>query len=255
MATVVNISGIIVIKIDRKGKVEDLIGAALGQNASSVSALSNITHDDAEMHGLGTTLLTVHTDYKKKPPTATKADVDTAVNNLVDAYDENAGEIQAIARKEAKTAGDVNVGINIVQMSGYILKNPKGAMENTFEVQNDGSGAVKIKTKAIAPRTIYIRQYGKASAKSVAPLTSNLGELLISPENDIRVENLDSGSWYAFREATVLPISRKVESGTSLTKVEMKATPTLAAKAHRRTFNAGEESNYDFGDWIWRMIL
>ena len=82
-----------------------------------------------------------------------------------------------------------------------------------------------------------------------------LVERLISTENDIRVEGLETAGVYAFREATILPISRKPDSGTPTPAPEMKATKSKATKAHRRTFNAQAETNYDFGPWIWAVSL
>jgi hypothetical protein len=254
MATEIQINSITVLLADRKDKYANLIQLALNQNASSVSALDDITYDDTAMHGLGNSLQTIVTKFKATPPTATKAEVDVVVNKLVDAYDANAGEIQVIARFQAKASGDVNVGIAIVQNAGYLLKSPKSAVENTFMVQPDGPGAVKVKTKAVAPSAVYIREFGKASGKDVVPLKADLQEWLISTENSIRVENMESGEWYAFREASILPISRKSNSGAPETNVEKKATPTLVTKAHLRTFKADEDSNYNFGNWIWVVV-
>jgi len=66
MAKEININSIIVILLDRKGKYSDLIQAALNQNASSVPALSGITHNDTAMHGFGTALQTVVTKFSFK---------------------------------------------------------------------------------------------------------------------------------------------------------------------------------------------
>lgn len=254
MAAEIQINSLTVLLADRKAKYVELIQLALNQNASSVAALADITYDDTAMHALGNGLQTVVTRFKASPPTATKADVDIAVNKLVDAYDTNAGEIQVIARSKAKAAGDVNVGIAIVQNAGYLLKSPKSAVENTFMVQPDGPGAVKVKTKAVALRAVYIREFGKASAKDVVPLKADLEEWLISTENSIRVENMESGEWYAFREAYIIPVSRKTNNPAPETNVEKKVTPTLVTKAHLRTFKSSEDSNYNFGNWIWVVV-
>jgi hypothetical protein len=254
MAAEINISSITVLLADRKGKYSDLIQMALNQNASSVPALAGITHNDTAMHGFGNALQTAVTKFKASPPTATKADVDIAVNNLVDAYDQDAGEIQAIARSEAKTAGDVNAGLRVVENAGYLYKRPKSPVENTFEAKPDGPNAVRVKTKAVAARAVYIREYGFAPGKDIVPEKADLQEPLVSTENDIRVENMRSATWYAFREAYIVPISRKPISATPITNVEKKATPTLTTKAKRRTFQAGQESNYNFGPWIWVLV-
>jgi hypothetical protein len=81
-----------------------------------------------------------------------------------------------------------------------------------------------------------------------------LAEWLISKENSIRVENMESVKWYAFREDAILTASRKTVSGTPESSVEKKTSPTLVTKAILRTFKAGEDSNYNFGQWIWVVI-
>ena len=254
MAKEININSITVILLDRKGKYSDLIQAALNQNASSVPVLSGITHDDAAMHGFGDALQKSVTKFKASPPTATKADVEINVNALVDAYDQDAGEIQAIARKEAKAAGDVNVGINIVTKAGYLLKSPKSAVEITFYVRPDGPKAVKITTKAVAKQAIYIREYGQAGDNNVVPDKASLQEWLVGFESTVRMENMRTGSWYAFREAYIVPVSRKPSGDTPNTNVEKKVTPTLVDKARRRTFQFAQESQYNFGPWVWVLV-
>jgi hypothetical protein len=254
MAKEMNINSIIVLKLDRNGKYADIIQRALDQNASSVPALSGITHNDAAMHGFANALQTVVTKFKASPPTATKADVDLAVNTLADAYDEDAGEIQAVARKEARTAGDVNAGIKVVENSGYLLKAMKSPVSIAFNVTPDGPNAVKIVTKAVAKNAIYIREFGRASAKDVVPERSEIQEWLIGPESTARAENMISGAWYAFREATIVPIGRKPLSESPNTLSEKKASPTLVDKARRRTFLIGKESNYNFGGWVWVLV-
>ena len=111
-----------------------------------------------------------------------------------------------------------------------------------------------VEIQAVAARATYIRKWGKVSAKGVIPLPAALEERLVSTENDIRLEDLETAGIYAFCEAYILPISRKSDSGTPTPAPEMKATPSKATKAHRRTFSAAKETNYDFGDWIWVVV-
>ena len=226
----------------------------LDQDASSVTELSGITHNDVAMHGLATTLLTVNTNYHRNPPTATKNAVTIAIGNLADAYNENAAEIQIIARKEAKSAGDVTVGIDIVEKANYRLKDVPGPIEIAFNVENDGPGAVIISTKAIGPRTIYIREFGKTTGLDVVPPLANRKELLVSGETEIRLEDLERFTMYAFREASIVPISRKADSATKLTETEKKATPSAITRAHRRIYSANVETNYEYSPWFWLMV-
>jgi len=242
-------------KLDRNGKVPDIIQAAASQNTTGTAVLDDITYDDTQMHGFATATQTVYTKYKATPPTATKEDVRISVDTLVDAYDINAGDIQAVARTQARLAGNVNVGINIIKKAGYLVNSPKSAMENAFDAKPDGPNAIKITTKAVAQRAVYIREWAQVSGINVIPLPGQMKERLISTENDIRVEGLETAGVYAFREATILPISRKSDSGTPTPAPEMKATKSKATKAHRRTFSAQAETNYDFGPWIWAVSL
>ncbi len=48
------------------------------------------------------------------------------------------------------------------------------------------------KTKAVAPRAVYIREYGKTVAKGIVPVPDAIEKWLVSTENDIRAEGLDS---------------------------------------------------------------
>ncbi len=245
-----NITGITVLKLNRKSKVSTLIEAALAQNASSVPELVGITHDDAAMHGFGTTLQSVYIDYKSSPPTATKEDVDIAKSNLVEAHGENANDIQSIARREAKLAGSVHIGINIVQKAGYKLKSPKSAMNKSFSAKSDGPGSILIRTKAIGPRAVYIREYAKTIAKNIVPHPDDIEDWIVSTENDVRLEGVDSMACYAIREACIQPIPRKPMSKPT-TNVEEKATSPKITKGHRRTYQHQSISNYTFGPWIW----
>jgi len=255
MAAQINFNSITVILADRRGKNADLIQQGFGQNAAQEPLLSGITYDDDAMHGLAKDLQDVVTNSKLKPPTATTADVAISRNIIVDAQHQNAGEIQSIARKAAKNAGDVNVGIDIVEKAGYILKKPKSSAEKTFEVDNDGPGTVTIDTKAVAHHATYIREFGRTSAENVVPEPEDIEKWLVSPESDIRAEGLQRLSWYAFREASVLPKSRKANNSAPATKVEKKATGTLTGKAHRRVYRAGTDANYKWGPWIWVFIV
>ena len=245
-------SSLTVLLLNPKEKVQDIILAGMNQRASCSPLFANLTTDDTAMEALVSNLVGLYSKYKALPPLVLKSDVEVAIHKLVAAYNGNAPEIQGIARKAATDAGDVNVGISLVKNVGYMLKNPRSATENTFDVKQDGVGAVLITTKAVASSATYIRQYGICANKNVVPTDDALQELLISRENDIRVINLKSVACYAFREASILPISRKPDSVIS--NVEKKATPTVATK-HRRTFSATDITHYIFGPWKWVVVL
>jgi len=254
MTTEITINGITVLLVHRTDKYADLIQKAFNQNIAAVPALADVTYDDAAMHGFGTAMQTEVTKFKATPPTATKSDVMIAVDNMVNAYNKNAGEIQSIAREEARAAGNVNVGINIVLKAGYLLKQPKSPVETSFTLTAEGGGIVDVDTKAPGKGAVYIRKYGITEGKNILPEAKNIKEYLISKEGSIRTEKLEIGAWYAFCEATIMPIHPTDNNAPAPTQAEEKSTKTIMSNKHRRTFINGDDSNYNFGPWLWILV-
>ena len=161
--------------------------------------------------------------------------------------------MQGVANDAAIAAGDVNAGILVATRCGFKIKKEKTINPRQFKAK-PGIGCADISTKAVGKRVTYIRQYGQA-AKGTPPATTVLEELLISLEADIHVNNLKSMGCYAFREAYVLPTKRAKKPSTSTTTVIAKmATPTIATTSKKVTFTDGAE-HYNFGDWIYVVIL
>ena len=253
MTEIKNVTEIVVLKLSRKSKYLDVLEAALGQNLSSSTLLVTCTTDDTTMHGYGHTLETTHTKFKAHPPTANKEDEQTAIEVIVNAYNDNAGIMQGIARNAAIAAGgNVNVGINIVKNANYKLKSSKSPTEIVFDVANEGSGKVKVTSKSRGIHAGYIRQYGPTSAKGIPP--EKCEEMLFGLEVDLIIDCLKPGI-YGIREASILPISRKADSGTPTTLVESKATASAASKSHKRIYSAGSTSKYNWSEWIYFTIL
>jgi len=250
-----NASAITVKLANPKMNVLKLAQLAARQNTAGNPLLAGIFVADAAMHTLGANLNDEYTKFKASPPASTKALVNSRINLLCNAYNKNAGFIQAAARDLVISSGDINQGINLVENSGYLQKNPRSATLKGFKVVPDGVGAVLISTKAVARNAIYIRLYGIAPAKDVVPPPEAIRPLLISHEADIRLINLKSVTCYAFCEGSLLPISRKPDSGTPTTEVEKAATPSAFTKAHKRTFIDSDQPAYFFGPWKWVVVL
>ena len=237
-----------------KMNVLGLTQLAAKQKTDGNPRFNGIPCKDNLMFELGKKLSIEYTNFKSKPPTSTKALVNSRIIAFCIAYNKNAAFIQGIARDIVIATGDINQGINLVEISGYLLKDTKGSTSKGFKLTPDGPGAVKISTKAIARNATYIRQYGLATAIDIEPVKEALRPLLISHENDIRLCNLKRAGIYAVCEASILPISRKPDSGTPATDVEKTATPSMATKAHKRIFMDDAISHYNFGPWHWVVV-
>jgi hypothetical protein len=225
---------------------------AAGQNTSGNPLLAGIFVSDTAMHALGTDLLTEETKFKAKPPTSTKALVNSKALLLCTAYNKNAAYIQGVARDLVISSGDINQGINLILNAGYFYKQAKSPTKSGFDVDNEGSGKVKVNTIAVAPHAGYIRQYGITATKGVPP--DQCSELLFSLEVDVILAGLTSGTILAIREASILPAGSSANSGSNSTNVEKLATQTTVGKAHHPIFNHGATSHYQWSEWLYIVV-
>jgi len=226
------------------------------QKASGIPELANIPTKDDDIHTLGTNGSDEYVKFKAVPPTSTKALVNSKNILICTAYNANAAFIQAAGRAKAIATGDINLGVNLVTTAGYYLKDPKSPTNKEFSVEPIGGGSVWIRTKAVARQAGYIRQWGPAEALNIPP--TKMMETLFGIETEAVLQNLKIAGIYGMREAKILPISRKAASGTETSNVEESATPVAVTKAHKRIFGMAdgiENSNYEYGDWIYFVVL
>ena len=249
-----NISLITVLTISVKDPTLDVIHDGSMQKTTGNALLPNMPVNDTTMNTQVGSLQTTFNGFKAVPPIFTEAQVTSKKNIVVASYNQNAGYIQGVARAAAIAAGDVNAGIQLVTASGFKVKKSKSPTTRAFSVTNAGEGAVEITTKAVAVHACYIRQYGLTTAKGVPPTAASMQELLITVDVAAHVNNLKSNTIYAFREATILPLRSKANTGASATAVQKTATPTAATKAHKAVFTDGVASHYNFGEWIYIVI-
>lgn len=251
-----SVNSIVVLLADPKDPVEVNVAKAARQNTTGITELADIPHDDTAMHLLSTTTNTEQNKFKMIPPTSTKELVNSKVNLLCTGYNANAFAIQTAARAKAISSGDINLGINMVKIAGYYLKEPKSATNKIFNAYPLGNGEVWVSTKAVDLRAGYIRQYGLTTEKGVPP--EIWMEPLFGLETEFVLCGLKVGGIYGMREASILTIPRKTGGGTIVTNVEEPATRAASTKTHKRIFQVadGEEtSNYNFGDWIYFVVL
>jgi len=249
-----NISLITVLTTSAKNPTLDVIHVGSLQKTTGNALLPNMPVNDTTMNTQVGTLQTTYNGFKAVPPIFTEAQVTAKKNIVVASYNQNAGYIQGIARAAAIAAGDVNAGLQLVNASGYKVKKSKSATTRAFSVTNAGEGAVEITTKAVATHAGYIRQYGTTSAKGAPPTADTIQEPLFSVEVSVVINNLKSNTIYAFREASILPVGRKANTGTPTTDVQKAATPTTANKAHKAVFTDGVASHYNWSEWKYIVI-
>jgi hypothetical protein len=253
MVTIVkNLPMITVLLASKKTSTSTLIKDCNLQKTAGDPLVTTPPVNDTTMKSDASTLDTLYTESESPLPTATKLQVTTQRNICIAAYNQNAGYIQGIARAAAVAAGDVTAGIQVVIRCGYKVKKASVPAPRHFKATPKGVGGVEITTKAVGKRASYIRQYGTTTAKGVAPTT--IAEVLVSLEADIYVNNLKSGTIYAFREASVLPTKRSTPIVVVPSLALKTATPTIATTSHKVTFSDGAE-HYTWSDWIYVIVL
>lgn len=200
------------------------------------------------------TLQTRLTGSKATPPTFTSDQVTTAKNIVITSYNKIANYVKGIANDVAIAAGDVTAGNTVVTRVGCKLKRKNSRGSKKFSATSKVDGEIEIGTKSPGAHTIYLRQYGKTTAKGVAPAV--ISNTIIGGLSEISITNLKSGDIYGVREAFILPIPHK-KGGTTITTATTATargtTPVAITKTNKATYADGA-INYIYGDWIYVTV-
>ena len=212
---------------------------------------------DTVIHAAANTLQTLYNGTQTKPPTVLESTVQTQFNVVATMYRKNGSYLKIVANDAAIAAGDVNVGIAVVQRCGYKVKGDKAPTTKTFKGNSTVSNQVDVDTKSPGAGTIYVRQYGVTATKDVPP--TGVAELLISKKGSISITNLKSGNIIAVREAYILSVPRKHKRGTRGTTGVIpsasgrNATTTASSTGNKIVFSDAAE-HYNFGNWIYVVV-
>ena len=175
-------------------------------NGDSLATSPPVT--DTDLHAEASTLMTLYDGYKAMPQTVIKSQVTQQRNKVITLYNKVAQYLQMVARDAAIAAGDISSGADVVTRCGFKIKKPSPKPPKYFRVASNFPGSVDITSKAVAKDAGYIREYGIASAKGIAP--DNTEYPVFSLEVSIHIGNLESGKIYAFREAKHCKVETKI---------------------------------------------
>lgn len=206
---------------------------------------------DAVLHTAAATLMTFYDGYKATPQTVSKSQVTQQRNIVITLYNKVALYLQVVARDAAIAAGDISSGVEVVLRCGFKIKKPSNKPPKYFKVVSNVPGSVDITSKAVAKDAGYIREYGIASAKGVAP--DNTEYPVFSLEVSIHIDNLESGKIYAFREAKIVRSSRRSASSATENSVTNSATSTITIGTCKAAFTHGA-LHYVWSDWVYVVI-
>jgi hypothetical protein len=210
--------------------------------------------DDTALGGQITTLQNRVTGSTATPPTFTAMQVTTAKNIVITSYNKIANYVEGVANDVAIAAGDVTAGNTVVTRVGCRLKKKSTKASKKFAATSKIEGEIEVGTKAPGAHTIYLRQYGKTTAKGVIPAV--ISDTIIGGLSEISITNLKSGDIYGVREALILPIPRKKGGsvvGISPTATARGTTPVATTKTNKATYSDGA-THYIYSDWIYVTV-
>jgi hypothetical protein len=246
-----NLPKIQVIELTARASTSNVINSALLIKTTGDPLAGSPPVTDVVLHGKANSLQTIYLGSKASPPTYTSGEVTTQQNIVITAYNKIVDYIKGVANDAAIDAGDVTAGMDVVTRCGVKLRKKGVRATKSFSAVSKTPGSIDITSKAVAPRAGYIRQYGITTAKGIVPTV--LSDNLYSLEVDVHIDNLESGKIYGFREASILPVSRKKKASSTITEAAKAATQTHTNKAHKVTFSDGA-AHYIYSDWIYIVI-
>ena len=209
---------------------------------------------DAVLGGQITTLQNRVTGSKATPPTFTAGQVTTSKNKVITSYNKIAKYVEGVANDVAIAAGDVTAGNTVVTRVGCKLKRKSTRGTKKFAATSKIDGEIEVGTKSPGRGTIYIREYGKTTAKGVIPAVIN--DPIIGGLSEISITNLISGTIYGVREALILPIPRNKGGGgvSAITTATARGTtPVATTKTNKATYAVGA-THYVYSDWIYVTV-
>ncbi|MGD0711034.1 MAG: hypothetical protein ABR968_07600 [Bacteroidales bacterium] len=208
---------------------------------------------DAALHSQATVTMNTYDAYKAVPPTATKSQVTTQRNILINMFNKVALYVQGVARDAAIAAGDVTAGMTVVSGVGFKIKKAAARVPKFFRVVSKIVGTVDITTKVVNAKAGYVRQYGTTPTKGVPPTT--LSETIFSLESNVHIDNLKSGSIYGFREAIILPIKKIPVNPDSVIATGKTVKGTAIFTGHKAIFTEGVATHYVWSEWVYVVVM
>ena len=245
---------ITVLLMDIKTSVPTIIQTMNKQNTSD-PRLAGIPNDDVAVKAANTLLQKIYTGTKTKLPTYTESQLKSQVKVVVTMQHENAPFIQRIARQQVVLTNDINVGINLVETAGYELKLPKGTIIRKFNLKAIGNGMVDISTVSAGAGASYLRQFAPTTGDGIEPQAKDISEIKVTRENYCVVGDLKVGTWYAFREAIILPVPKKGKTPPIVVPSKEKAvTPKITTSGRKVLFSALDETSYTWSPWQYILV-
>ncbi len=232
----------------------EIITFALGTKFTGDADATDPIHDDAEIEGFAGDLQDTHSLRQISKSTALTNQEHSQFNTLSDALDDNASYTEIIANKVVKETGDINNGYNVVTRLGFLYTNKGGGKRNIGFI-NSGTGWLHAyEAKTLKGLEGHLWEHGTTLAKGTPP---TITKKVFTLECDCIFNNIPSGTVFAYRHASIVPVSHIPSSSTSATPKSAKgktASLVTKSKANHPVFDVNVDNPYQYGDWRYSIV-
>jgi hypothetical protein len=214
---------------------------------------------DTAIYSAADAMQAAYSLMQTNPSKANTASVKSLRRTLLTALDLNANYLEGKANAASIAAGDIEVGINVINRIGFQVAG-KGTAHRIAGIVDAGIGWVHVREVRIKTGSLgHAWEGGICTAKGVPPTSFNTWFGL---ECDVIFDNIPSGSVIGYRHASIVPAVSK--TGTTagvtpaLTPVKSAAAKTASlvpvSKSKHPVYDFSKAITYQFGDWRYTVV-
>ena len=211
---------------------------------------------DSQLQAAADTLRDALSAKQTNPSKTATSNCKAARKTLLQMLDEDAGYVEIVANKVSVGKGDLEKGKAVIYRIGYAATG-KGTGLRRYGFVNFGPGWMHVREKKAKKGTEgHVWEVGIPTAKNTPP--QNVIQFF-SFEAECIFNNIPSGSYLAYRHASIIPVGRKTSiTGTStpVTPSTEKAVSMSAQSIDKHImFDINKPATYQFSDWKYQVGL
>lgn len=215
---------------------------------------ANPPYSDNDIYFYADDFMAALINMKTNPSTAATALKNSKRIILINALDDNAHYLESIANKVARANGDADKGRNVVFRIGFNLSG-QGSFNRFPGVVDVGIGWAHVReTKSKRGNEGHVWEAGLTDTKGVPPAITHTWNSL---EAEGIFNNIPSGKIFAYRHASIVPVSHSTKDGVhaeSNSSAAKTASIIPVSKSKHPIFDFNNPNNYQFSEWRYVVI-
>jgi hypothetical protein len=238
----------------KKLKIPGLHSFAHGTKFSGDPLCGSPDVADATIYSQADNMWSAYNVWLTNPSKAQTALVKSLRKTLLTSLDLNANYLEGKANGASIAAGDIEVGINVINRMNFQVAG-KGIMQRIIGIVATGIGWVHAhEAKTVKGVEGHVWEAGPTTAKGVPPPTVKRWFTL---ESDCIFTGIPSGTIIGYHHASIVPVGRK-STPTGLPVIPKAATSKIASllpvsKSKHPMIDFNNADPYTFGDWRYAI--